>query len=78
MPRLLPSLAPDDAAADRFAAAMRPFSPAPLSREEAREGLGNLLDFIALLERWDAEDRREVAVGPGFGTSLAPAREDSP
>lgn len=64
MPRRFPNHTPDEEAVDRFAAAIRPYAPEGYSRDKAREGLGNLLEFVALLERWDAEDRRKAAASP--------------
>ncbi len=61
MPRRFPNHSPDEDAVDRFAAAIRPYAPDGYSRDKAREGLGNLLEFIALLDRWDAEDRKKEA-----------------
>jgi len=71
VPRRFPNHTPDEEAVDRFAAAIRPYAPEGYSRDNAREGLGNLLEFIALLERWDAEDRRKAAASPDpDGTDL--------
>lgn len=57
MIRTFTNCSPDDAAVDRFQVAARSISPKPLTRDQAREGLGNLLDFLILLERWDAGER---------------------
>lgn len=60
--RKFPAHTPDEGAVERFQEAARTLSSVPLTRDEAREGLGNLLEFIGLLERWDTEDR--AARGP--------------
>ena len=77
MPRRFPNHAPDDDAVDRFAAAIRPYAPEGYSRERAREGLGNLLEFVALLERWDADDRRKAAAGTEGDDPNRPTRAAS-
>jgi len=64
VPRRFPNHTPDEEAVDRFAAAIRPYAPEGYSRDKAREGLGNLLEFVALLERWDAEDRKQAGASP--------------
>lgn len=76
MPRAFPSHAPDDDLVDRFAAAMRPYAPEPYSRDKAREGLGNLLEFLGLLERWDAEDR--AGAERGAASSADPGAPAAP